>query len=176
MYPPTNIWEGANLGWNMNNNNTLTESAIFFGMSDFSGPLTQDWTTVSFKANVTRFKLQPTQVEWFQLSTTQNVPMTMIMMPVVSVGNSTPIVTNPDYSSYNVYPNTGNPVTATSWDTWFAPGPGLTAVYQFITSSPTTTTHPTTVAAHTSTSAHTSGSSSPTSVSISSPVPTTTGS
>ncbi|KAG0045891.1 hypothetical protein BGZ83_008897 [Gryganskiella cystojenkinii] len=115
--------------------------------SDFKGPLTNEWTPVTFTVQLKSFVISQEQVEWFQSSLTKDVGMTIAMVPSFSLYSvrdpSHPLSTVIDISSGQVYPLNGGAWNATTWDTYFAAGPDLMQVYQYIVKSSTPTGIPT---------------------------------
>jgi len=62
-------------------------------------------------------------------SLTSNVGMTIAVAPVIKVGTDPGYISNPDFSSSQVYPLDGSALNATTWDTWFQAGPEFGEIY-----------------------------------------------
>ncbi|KAG0049206.1 hypothetical protein BGZ83_005982 [Gryganskiella cystojenkinii] len=126
---PYALGAATNFGFALTNDPTVSGKMTV--ISDFSGPLTADWTPVSFRVQMGNMGLDSNDIAWFEHSMTQNVPVSITMLPALSMGSNPPILSSTDWGSMNTYPLGGDPTTATLTDNWFSAGPDLMQVYQY---------------------------------------------
>ncbi|GJJ70156.1 hypothetical protein EMPS_02505 [Entomortierella parvispora] len=112
-------------------NTYSTDEPLFVTIQDYPMPLVNGGQSVTFRMGTGLLSpdflksLKPYIVQ----SLTSNVGMTVSVAPVVKVGSDPGYISNPDFSSSQVYPLDGSALNATTWDTWFEAGPEFGKIY-----------------------------------------------
>ncbi|GJJ70154.1 hypothetical protein EMPS_02503 [Entomortierella parvispora] len=138
MLPDPSVWQATRLSWTMFNFYG-TSLNLFEPLEDYPMTLVDGGKQVTMRAQTIVQGDLSIAKDWMHQAATTNVGMTVIVQPLINVGTPPGYLSNPDFSSGQVYPLDGAAYDAVKWDTWFEAGPDMAKVWQFMLNKLNTT-------------------------------------